>query len=373
MPSVRKSPIVKFRRSLAALAALVLVTGCGSSKTVDENGKPLSEAAKKEFTIGWSIYTGYMPWDYAQRSGIVAKWEKKYRIKIHFVQVNEYIESVNQFTAGKLDGVAATTMDLLAVPAAGGKDTTALIIADYSNGNDGVVMKNGASLSDLRGRTVNLVELTVSHYLLARGLQLHGMTLSDVKTVNTSDADIVGAFASPEVVAVATWNPQLLTIRKLPGAVELFDSSKIPNELLDVMGVSTATLRANPDFGKALVGIWYDVMAEIGRKDAKSKAAHAIMAKDAGSTAADFDAQLATTHFYTSPKDASLFAVSPNLVAVTDRVRTFSFEQGIFGPGAKSADAIGIEFPGGRVLGDRANIKLRFDQSYMKMAADGKL
>jgi NitT/TauT family transport system substrate-binding protein len=38
-----------------------------------------------------------------------------------------------------------------------------------------------------------------------------------------------------------------------------------------------------------------------------------------------------------------------------------------------SADAIGIELPGGMVLGDAANIKLRFSADYMQMAADGAL
>jgi NitT/TauT family transport system substrate-binding protein len=36
-------------------------------------------------------------------------------------------------------------------------------------------------------------------------------------------------------------------------------------------------------------------------------------------------------------------------------------------------DAVGIEFAGGKTLGDAKNIKLRFDPSYMQLAADGKL
>ncbi|HAD63561.1 MAG TPA: lipid kinase, partial [Alcanivorax sp.] len=37
------------------------------------------------------------------------------------------------------------------------------------------------------------------------------------------------------------------------------------------------------------------------------------------------------------------------------------------------ADFIGIAFPGGKVLGDKGNIKLRFDTTYMQMADDGEL
>jgi NitT/TauT family transport system substrate-binding protein len=54
-------------------------------------------------------------------------------------------------------------------------------------------------------------------------------------------------------------------------------------------------------------------------------------------------------------------------------VRTFSFDHGLFGDGAASKDIVGIAFPDGSVIGNKANVKLRFDTQYMQMAADGKL
>lgn len=353
------------------LAALTALTACGGPSS--ETSKPKAEAPKKKFAIGWSIYAGWMPWPYAQKSGIVKKWADKYGLTIDLVQVNDYVESINQYSAGKLDGVVSTTMDALTIPAAGGKDTSVIIIGDYSNGNDGIVLKNGKTLADLKGRSVNLVELSVSQYLLARALEKGGLKLTDIKTVNTSDADIVGAFASPDVTAVATWNPQLSELRQAPGATEVFDSSKIPGEILDVLTVSTATLAANPDLGKALVGIWYEVMAVMAAGNAKTKEAIAIMAADAGTTPADFEGQLKTTYLFRTAADALAYATNPDLVTVTDRVRQFSFANGLFGPAATSVDAIGISFPGGKTLGDTANLKLRFDPAYMKMAADGAL
>jgi NitT/TauT family transport system substrate-binding protein len=355
---------------VAAIAAMMSLNGCSKS---GQSGTAGAEASKKDFSIGWSIYTGWMPWPYAQQAGIVKKWADKYGINIRLVQVNDYVESVNQYAAGKLDGVVSTTMDALTIPAAGGKDTTVLLIGDYSNGNDGIVLKDARSIADIKGRSVKLVELSVSHFLLARGLELNGMKLADVKTVNTGDADIVGAFASPSVNAIATWNPQLATIRAERGATEVFDSSKIPNEILDTLNVSTDTLKANPNLGKALAGIWYETMATISRDDATGRSARAAMAKAAGTTEASFGDQLKTTHLYTRAQDAAAYAESPDLIKVTDRVRRFSFERGLFGPSARSVDAIGISFANGKALGDPKNVKLRFDPTYMKLAASGKL
>ena len=354
------------------LASLILLSACGHGSN-QAGSQSAPEAPKSEFNIGWSIYAGWMPWPYAQQSGIVKKWADKYGIKINIVQVNDYVESINQYTAGKLDGVTATTMDALTIPSAGGKDSSVVLIGDYSNGNDGVVLKNGKSMADIKGRSVNLVQFSVSHYLLARGLEEAGMTLADVKTVNTGDADIVGAFASPQVTAVVTWNPQLSEVKKAPGATEVFDSSKIPDEILDTTIVSSATLKANPNLGKALAGIWYETLAIMTKDDTQGRAARAIMAKDAGTTPDSFDAQLKTTFLYARPQDALALAKSPTLVSVTDRVRHFSFSKGLFGPASPAMDSIGISFPGAKVLGDPANIKLRFDPSFMQMAADGKL
>jgi NitT/TauT family transport system substrate-binding protein len=54
-------------------------------------------------------------------------------------------------------------------------------------------------------------------------------------------------------------------------------------------------------------------------------------------------------------------------------VRNFSFDHGLLGEGARTVDAVGIAFPGGKVLGDAKNVKLRFDADTMKVAAEGKL
>src|SRR3981081_3767651 len=168
-----------------------------------------SAAPKKEFNIAWTIYVGWMPWPYAAETGIVKKWADKYGITINVTQINDYVESINQYTAGKFDGVTVTNMDALTIPAAGGVDTTAIIMGDYSNGNDGVVLKKGKTLADIKGQKINLVELSVSHYLLARGLSTVKLQEKDIKTVNTSDADIVAAAKSPDPTAIVTPNPPL--------------------------------------------------------------------------------------------------------------------------------------------------------------------
>ena len=111
-----------------------------------------AEGSRDSFRVCWSIYAGWMPWAYADKAGIVDKWADKYDIDIEVVQINDYIESVNQYTSGNMDGCAMTNMDALTIPAASGVDSTALLINDYSDGNDGIVLKGSDDLADIEGR-----------------------------------------------------------------------------------------------------------------------------------------------------------------------------------------------------------------------------
>lgn len=331
-------------------------------------------APKKDFKIAWSIYVGWMPWDYAGKHGILKKWGDKYGINIEITQINDYVESINQYTAGKFDGCVMTNMDGLTIPAAGGVDSTALIVGDFSNGNDGVVLKGkGKKLADIKGQKVNLVELSVSHYLLARGLASVGLSEKDIRVVNTSDADLVAAFATPGVTAAVTWNPLLSEITAMPGSTLVFDSSKTPGEIIDLMVVNSAVLKDNPAFGKALVGAWYETMAIMAKTDTAGTKAREFMAKASGTDLAGFNAQLASTRMFYLPAEAVSFTKSADVVKTMDYVRQFSFTHGLLGEGAKSADAVGIAFPGGKTLGNPQNVKLRFDDSYMALAAANKL
>ncbi|HTQ36207.1 MAG TPA: putative urea ABC transporter substrate-binding protein [Steroidobacteraceae bacterium] len=337
-------------------------------------GLPAHGAERNSFKVAWSIYVGWMPWDYAQSSGILKKWADKYGIKIELTQINDYVESINQYTAGKYDACAMTNMDMLTIPAAGGVDSTALILGDYSNGNDGVVLKGkGRKLADIKGQSVNLVELSVSEYLLARGLTSIGMSEKDIKIVNTSDADIVAAYATPAVTATVTWKPQLSSVMGNPNSTLVFDSSKIPGEIMDLMVVNTKVLKENPKLGKALVGAWYETLKLMQAKNAAATAALAAMAKASGTDLGTFNSQLATTYMYWTPALATAAVTAPQLMSKMDLVRKFSFEKGLLGEGAKTVDAVGIEFPGGKLLGSPKNVTMRFDPGYMQMAADGKL
>jgi NitT/TauT family transport system substrate-binding protein len=329
------------------------------------------EQEKLTFKLAWSHYTGWEPWAYAEDSGIIAKWADKYGINIEVHLINDYIESINLYTAGEFDACAMTNMDALTIPAVGGVDNTVLIIGDFSNGNDGIVVKKGSSVSDLKGREIKLVQLSVSHYLLARALEMNALTEKDVTLINTSDADIGSLYLSDtsETATIVTWNPILMQVRDEPDTSVVFDSSSIPGEIIDLAVVKTD---APDSFKKALVGAWFEVMIHMQEGHPKYNEAIEFMAKTAGGTVDEFKAQLKTTAMFYEPAQAVDFNKSAKLKETMEYVRSFSFDHGLYAEAA-SKDYVGIEFPDGSVIGDQNNVKLRFDVTYMQMAADGKL
>lgn len=330
-------------------------------------------SAAEPFKVCWSIYVGWMPWGYGAEQKIVDKWADKYGIEIEVVQINDYIESINQYSAGQFDGCVMTNMDALTIPAAGGVDSTALIVGDFSNGNDGVVLKGAnKTLKDIKGQQINLVELSVSHYLLARALESVGLKEADVKVVNTSDADMVAVYGTKDVTAVTTWNPLLSEILLQPNSTKVFDSAQIPGEIMDLMVVNTETLKKNPALGKALVGAWYEIMGVMSASDKAATTAKTAMAVASGTDLAGFEAQLASTKMFYTPQAALELVNSDALLNTMKKVADFSFDHGLLGESAPDAEYIGVQGPKG-VYGNKDNIKLRFDTSYMQMAAEKKL
>lgn len=383
------------KRSMLSFVATVLVAsmtlvGCGGSKDNTNGGgnstsnnaapatsntpaPPTGTNAKKNFTLAVSIYAGWMPWYLANESGVLKKHADKYGITID-VKYMDYVPSIEAYVAGQADAAVMTNMEALDMPAAAGVETSVLVVGDFSNGNDGVAVRNNLTCKQLKGKSINLVEKTVSHYLLVGFLESCGLSESDVRIVNVSDADIAPGFlASKSQEVVVTWNPMLMEVLKAPGVTKIYDSSSIPGEVQDLLVANTRVLNGSPDFARALVGAWYEVMGEMSQRGQTSENAINQMAALAKTSPTEFKGQLKTTAMYYTAESALAFTRSEEIKTVNDKVRQFCFTHGLLGDNAPSADVVGISYPDGTVRGDRNNVKLHYVDTYMTEAAAGKL
>jgi len=227
---------------------------------------------------------------------------------------------------------------------------------------------------DLVALIVFLIVAVIVGTLLARALEMHGLKESELKVVNTSDSDIGPAFiADKSQKAVVTWNPMVMTIEQTPGVSKIFDSSKIPGEILDLLVVNTNVLNQDPRFAEALVGAWYEVMGVMSQRGPEADKAMTAMAKRSNASLNEYKAQLRTTAMFWTPEAAIDYTRGTEIKEKMDFVRNFCFKHGLLGENAPSVDIVGISYPDGTIQGDSRNVKLRFDTRVMEKAKAGQL
>ncbi|MGI9281010.1 MAG: hypothetical protein ACR2PX_15500 [Endozoicomonas sp.] len=168
---------------------------------------PLSAAAM-DIRLGWTPYAGSMAWPYASKAGLLEKWDEKYGVMTQVKPCEDYMSCIQQFNTGILNAIAVTNVDALGQIAALGVDATILLtillIGSGSNGNDGIVLKGGERVEDLKGKVVHLPMGTVSHFMLVCALTHHDMDEKEVVLVNNPHS-VVPAFNSWDVNAVVAW------------------------------------------------------------------------------------------------------------------------------------------------------------------------
>ena len=184
-------------------------------------------------------------------------------------------------------------------------------MGDFSNGNDAVILKDKGDLAAIKGQKINLVEFSVSHYLLARALESKHLAEKDIKVVNTSDADMAAAYKTPEVTAVVTWNPivsEILGFARRQEGVRFVADSRRDH------GSDGRQYRGAEGQSRISARRWSASGTRPSQKckpaGAEGKAAKEAMAKASGTDLAGFDSQLASTKLFDKPADAEAFTKS---------------------------------------------------------------
>ena len=295
-----------FRSLMAGFVALALASGSFA-------------ADKPSFTVGVSIWTGWMPFYLMDSKGILAKRCEEEGVTIKVEKFKDYLASVQAFSSGKLDGCAMTIMDALQ-PAGGGIDVKALIINDFSAGGDGVLAKTGLGLKDIKGKEVLLEQGSVSHYLLIKALEANGLTEGQVVIKNIGGDDAGKAFISGNADFAVTWNPHLYMAEDSGKGKVVYSSKEIPGEIIDLLVWNGKKL--DPKAARALVNAWYDTMKMITDPSTRKEAIK-VMAAEAGTSPEDFEKLMAGTDIFTDAKRCIEFMKDPKLATTLESVKKF--------------------------------------------------
>jgi NitT/TauT family transport system substrate-binding protein len=184
------------------------------------------------------------------------------------VQLVEYpsaSEVLRAFRNLAIDGMVVSLDELLGL-AADGLQPRAILVIDVSNGADAVVGRAGMrAMSDLKGKSVAVESGALGAYMLSRALTLNGMETSDVRVVHLESNEQPGAFEKGEVDGAVTFDPYRVQLLRV-GAHTLFDSRRIPGEIVDLVAVRANALAQQPHAIRALLTGWFNALEYMKRE-----------------------------------------------------------------------------------------------------------
>lgn len=268
------NPVPLFVRLAAATAAILGLASCAPYDP------PLRIAL-----IRWP------PFEYfhlAQEKGFFAEEGVEVRL-IEFVAVND---TQRAFEHDKIDGGTFSLLQVLQSRDQLARKLQIPLVIDFSDGADIVMARPGiADMEALRGKRVGVTLSPLDIYFLARSLELYGMTLADVTPVYVRTADMSQALSSGKVDAVTAYPPNSTEIEAKGIARSIFDSSRMPGEIIDVLALDKAVIENRPEDVAALIRAFYRAV-EYARREPDE--AMRIMAERERVDPEDFRKSLAT-------------------------------------------------------------------------------
>ena len=219
--------------------------------------KPYAPAVEgKPLRIAYSDWPGWVAWEIGIQKGFF----KDAGVNVEFTWL-DYVPSMDSFVAGKVDAVCMTNGDAL-ITGATGKKGIAILINDYSNGNDMVVARQGIdSVAALKGKKIGVEVGFLAHLLLLKALERAGLAETDVTLVNVPTDKTAKALALGKVDAISAWQPNSgQALELVGGSKAIFTSADLPGIIYDLLYVSPESLAARRDDWEKLVKVWFQIV-----------------------------------------------------------------------------------------------------------------
>lgn len=179
---------------------------------------------------------------------------------VDLVELRSPIDEARAFENGGLDAALLTADFALRIAERNDGCRIALVV-DVSNGGDAVLARPGIErLDQLEGHTVGVEVSSLGLYVLRRAFDTEGLDLLDrgaVEIVPIDYPELAQAYRDGRVDAVVVFEPERSELIA-EGANQLFDSSRIPGEIVDVLLVRDRLLDTRPGDVRALADGWFE-------------------------------------------------------------------------------------------------------------------
>jgi ABC-type nitrate/sulfonate/bicarbonate transport system substrate-binding protein len=324
-------------------------------------------AAPPSFSLAWSEYPSWSVFGVANELKLIdgaqgrqGPIEKKWNVDIVLKEA-EYDPCLTMYGAAQCDAVCITTLDALNPSLS--RPSVVILPTSTSFGADALIApKTITSVKQLRGKKIYGLAKSVSEYCFNRNLELLGEKPADYKFTNMDPGAAAVAFQQKqaEIEAIIVWNPFVLeALNKRRDAHVLFDSTKIPNEIIDSVVVAQASLDkpGGKDFACAVIETFYAVNKRIADPATKDDTLVALGEKFSHLDLAAMKKVVQQTKFYSTPREALDLMTGKQIKPLTEKVVEFCVKQEI----VPSAPKVGYG-----TKTEAAGVNLRLDPSYIK-------
>jgi len=248
------------------------------------------------------------------------------------------------------------------------RDGVALLPTSTSNGADACIVVGVNTVEELKPHKVYGLKGTVSEYCFVRCLEEIGKEEQkeykpdEFQFTNQDPGAAAVAMAQKQEThqAIMVWNPFVLqTLKDRPEAKVLFDSSRIPGEIVDMVVVGRDVMdRDGADrFASAVIETFYRMNEELAKPETGDRALVALGEKFSKLGLEEMKKVVQQTQFYKTPEEGIALLESEGFKTTMQTVERFCVQQGLV-----SEPRYGF--------GEETGTRLRFTPAFIKAWKD---
>lgn len=224
---------------VASVFTIVSLAGCNTDS-----------AKHKPITIGINPWPGYEFVRLAEQKGFY----RDEGVDVRIVDLASTGDCRRAFERGQIDVFTGTVVELVLLHENSNRNAAAFYITDYSNGADMLIGNPKlADIRQLKGKSIGVepssLGLVGAHY----ALKSVGLGIADVTLKYFPYNELADALKRGDVDAVQTYPPASFKVLSDGNAKKLFDTSKIPGVIVDILAADTQLLEKRPNDLKKII------------------------------------------------------------------------------------------------------------------------
>lgn len=232
---------------------------------------PMTTSAGQErpLRIGFAPWVGYDIILYAEELGIF----ERHGLNVELIRFDESNDVVRAISRGHLDA-GFSNFGRALIFEREMQPMHVIFVTNISCGADGIVARPGIeSVSDLAGKRIGCKRWAVNQLILAEALRAHGLTLSDVTSVDVTNTVAQRMLREGELDAAVLWEPDVSELAIDIGGSVIYRTSDLDSLVIDSLVTRSDNLPHLEPHMLRLREAWFELIETVERDPDKAFAA----------------------------------------------------------------------------------------------------